>query len=815
MSLLCSYILLVVACILAPSAWADTGEVITEDEATTIADILNEFVQGVKGKDLKRIMSVFASTYSDSNYENCPPWPMYEPFESKEALRKGFQGVLGQMDVFYEFSEPTLEFVNGKAVGHVWVRERYGRNRNFEGRKRFEFVKENGHWKISRWEWDDLTDPENAQSASLLTKEGRALLAKGNKQGVVILRRVVDEYPHHAAEAQLAIADHFFLENDFETALHEYHRVLEIWDRGGPRGPSEAQLARKQIDCIGHFLPNRSALETLARAKALEATGEKQQAVEAYNILLSSYPDAPHAAAWLLAVFYLSDQEPELIADLVGRFPYSAEAEQYIYKLEPRPELALELAEKYPDAPWAALVREKAEEKANAKKRQDELPAVKEAVDAYLTSLEMFDHIATFESVSEAYLALPWGAQRSSQSYKDVKQNAQRGAYLSNVRQPIIRAEERYAIHPNCEHALTFIVGKRITDIFKNGFGFREDAHDYVTVSLALRKEGNAWKVASAVFNEAVLPRKWSERADEEEKKLLRQWEADVEGLEKRERQARILLAIADRYKALKAKQEAARVRKRVKSQYAETHIAKRMLVFKEDKHFYIEYNIPEGYADAILRLCETAYRGYKDIYGIDLLEDYPDPKIKVTARFGSKLSLWVSPDSNPDIGLVTPSIERLGPPRDAGGKGAHHVYGFAHEMGHIAIGFHEKGGAWTQGIAHYIGSQLLPYVEKELGEDAWPIAYDYVSIEGPARLMKGIDTAQAGTQDAACKVLYEIEKKHGPKTIGMALRKTKELGHTSTMGGVKLYPVENFKSALIEITDDASINTLFRENGF
>ncbi len=142
-----------------------------------------------------------------------------------------------------------------------------------------------------------------------------------------------------------------------------------------------------------------------------------------------------------------------------------------------------------------------------------------------------------------------------------------------------------------------------------------------------------------------------------------------------------------------------------------------------------------------------------------------------------------------------------------------HYVYGFAHEMGHIAIGFEEKT-AWTQGIAHYVGTQVLPHIEKVLGTRAWAVPYDYVQIEGPARMMKGIEHAQPGTEDAVCKVLYEVERRHGPKTIGQAVRKTKELGHASVRGGLKYYAVGNFKTALMDVTGDPTIEKLFHECG-
>jgi hypothetical protein len=231
---------------------------------------------------------------------------------------------------------------------------------------------------------------------------------------------------------------------------------------------------------------------------------------------------------------------------------------------------------------------------------------------------------------------------------------------------------------------------------------------------------------------------------------------------------------------------------------------------YKRSEHLVINYDIPEKYADAIIKLCETAIAGYKEWYSIDVLEIYPDRTIKVSARKGQKIALWVSPQTYPSINLTITSEKGLAPPTEGG---PHYVYGFVHEFGHIAIGF--DNGAWTQGIAYYIGSTLLKYVDEKLGASAWPRPYNYVNIEGPPRLMKGINAAKAGTEDAACKILYEVEKKHGAKAIGKAVEYTKKHARWKPFGGTKAYFVEDFKKALMETTQDESIVELFEENGF
>ncbi len=144
--------------------WADDPVSSVEEDRKAIAELIDRYVQGVNEKDINRTMSAFAATYSDDNYDNWAPWPLYEPFRSKAALRNGFERIM-RWEVFFEVSAPKLEFSGDRAVGHVWVRECHLRNRSFVGRKRIELVKEDDAWKISRWEWDRLDDPEQRANA--------------------------------------------------------------------------------------------------------------------------------------------------------------------------------------------------------------------------------------------------------------------------------------------------------------------------------------------------------------------------------------------------------------------------------------------------------------------------------------------------------------------------------------------------------------------------------------------------------------------------------------------------------------------------
>jgi hypothetical protein len=716
--------------------------------------------------------------------------------------------------VLLEVSEAELTRAGDKAVGHHWTRERYSSNRSHSGKKRIELVQENGSWKICRWEWDRSGNFQQRRKVSALTWEAKNLLEKGNAEGLEKLQSIVETHPRYASAAQLAIADHFFFHGDFQRALQEYGHVSSVWSSGEGPGETDTESARAKIACIEYFLPDQDALETAVEVMTLESQGKGRKAAQLCEELLRRHPNAPPASAWSYRICRSSGEDLDRFVDLIDRFPNSREAEKSLFHLRSRPDVVIRLAAKYPKAPWAGLVRAKVKELELVNRQEAELPDVRKAASAYLYSLDACDSASTLDAVSEEYLGLPQGADGPPDSYEYLKTRVQDGWGYANVRERFIRAAQRFSIHPDGKHAVATILGKRIPDIFSNGIGFASSRHTYLTAALTLVKEEEAWKVSSAILQNTELSATLREQADEKELELLRQWELDAQKLESEPRAALILVGIADRYTALSAQSDFDRIFRTVNADYSHTFAAKRLFKRKEAEHFYIRYNVPEEHAHAILNLCEAAYGGYKETYGIDLLEDYPDPKIEVKAYFGEKLALWVAPDSNPDINLVTPDVEGLGPPRAVGGNGAHYVYGISHEMGHFAIGF-EKDAAWTQGIAHYLGTQVLPYIDNELGADAWAVPYDYMSIEGPERMMKQMESAQPGTEDAVCKILYEVEQRHGPKAIGDAVRCTKEQGHASIRSGLKLYSVAAFKTSLIDVTGDPTIDELFRDGGF
>ena len=72
---------------------------------------------------------------------------------------------------------------------------------------------------------------------------------------------------------------------------------------------------------------------------------------------------------------------------------------------------------------------------------------------------------------------------------------------------------------------------------------------------------------------------------------------------------------------------------------------------------------------------------------------------------------------------------------------GTFHLYGFCHEVGHLAMYRVIQQRPWlssagAEGWAHYAGSRILDVVYAREGEKLWPDAYNYLE-DGTARLRK------------------------------------------------------------------------------
>ena len=216
-----------------------------------------------------------------------------------------------------------------------------------------------------------------------------------------------------------------------------------------------------------------------------------------------------------------------------------------------------------------------------------------------------------------------------------------------------------------------------------------------------------------------------------------------------------------------------------------------------------------DDYAEAILKICDNAHWAYYEIYHLS----FP-----VAVR----ISIFIFPSSHIQletkryhIYLHLPSDEYLLPPTISG---VFNIFGFCHEIGHIM--FMVDNGPFSEGWASYAAAfQLVPFVYRSLGEDAWPQPYNYSKYDGPDRYLKFIENeklCKPSTSFAAVKILYTIDQKYGAELIGWSINTLKKR-HTPShyMYGYPQYSLEKFKEILVELTNDSTILGLFSEYGF
>lgn len=213
-----------------------------------------------------------------------------------------------------------------------------------------------------------------------------------------------------------------------------------------------------------------------------------------------------------------------------------------------------------------------------------------------------------------------------------------------------------------------------------------------------------------------------------------------------------------------------------------------------------------QEYAGAILKICDIALSKYQKVFGMS------SPNIHVfiysdAERLSLGTTAW-----NYRIYNHLRSIDDFKPPTMGG---AHHVYGFIHEIGHIM--FNTDNSTFDEGWAHYAASfRIVREVYRELGDDIWPTPYNYSNTEGEDRFLRQMNDPslrKPGNIFAAGKILYTIDQKHGPAIFKQA----KDKMHPTYVGmyDYPIYSLEEFKNVLVELTDDPSLLELFSENGF
>jgi hypothetical protein len=218
-----------------------------------------------------------------------------------------------------------------------------------------------------------------------------------------------------------------------------------------------------------------------------------------------------------------------------------------------------------------------------------------------------------------------------------------------------------------------------------------------------------------------------------------------------------------------------------------------------------------QEYANAILRICDTALTDYCSVFNMynGVYEARPWVIHIFVYTNASSVSLGTTPYDY-RIYLYIPSIEDM-----ANTTHIHWVYGFIHELGHITFLTNNDtfDEGWAIYAAHY---RILPVVYLQLGDDAWPQPYNYSRTEGITSFLNKIDDssiATPGTMYAAAKILYQIDQEYGPLIFWKAMKTCHP-----TLEGFYNYPVydlKEFEGALVSLTNDTSLWQLFNENGF
>jgi hypothetical protein len=244
----------------------------------------------------------------------------------------------------------------------------------------------------------------------------------------------------------------------------------------------------------------------------------------------------------------------------------------------------------------------------------------------------------------------------------------------------------------------------------------------------------------------------------------------------------------------------------------------------KESAHFAIESEWPAPFADAILKIYETTLDGYKEIFGIDLFRKAQRRKFKVFARIDPSrpqttyIRLEVTP---PEIHIIQQSEAELNPP---GQGGPHHIHGFPHELGHFMIEL--DSNLLSEGLAFYFGCEVTDYVHRKLGDSAWPRPYNSAKLDGMEWLRswgKMPDPGPRGAFIDGAVLLTSIADEYGQKVIGDAIKRVLSTEKPIAFPAkdrwdgkvLKVYRLIAFEQALVDITGDRNIETMFKERGF
>ncbi len=235
---------------------------------------------------------------------------------------------------------------------------------------------------------------------------------------------------------------------------------------------------------------------------------------------------------------------------------------------------------------------------------------------------------------------------------------------------------------------------------------------------------------------------------------------------------------------------------------------------------FMIAYNrslMPDEYAIALLNLTEEIRRAYYEIFGFTF-----------SPRCGDQIILEVYESMDPwcsgadKIFLPIPSREVLTGYRIPENKTphAHWIGGLAHECAHLLLYF--TGPDWytrfcfNEGWALYAQLKAVQHLVERGKDKVWPLDYDVAEYDVNV-LLRAIEnktefrTPREERSWNATRIFYKIDQKYGTKAIPAALRSLVPRLRNCRVE----YDLEEFKQALVEVTGDPEIITLFEEHGY
>ena len=192
---------------------------------------------------------------------------------------------------------------------------------------------------------------------------------------------------------------------------------------------------------------------------------------------------------------------------------------------------------------------------------------------------------------------------------------------------------------------------------------------------------------------------------------------------------------------------------------------------------------ISDAYANAIARTVEAARTVAIEQFGFDM----PDT-IQVSAVASPTSETHLFNDGEDHINLSVPSEETLLRPAVTG---VFHLYGFCHEVGHLAMYrvIHQRdwlSAAGAEGWAHYAGSRILDTVYAREGEKLWPDHYNYLE-DGTARLRKQLAAAKPDPTTQAAGMWLALGEIVGDKGLAPLFSAWAKLQVDETQPGTEL----------------------------